>query len=252
MLSCSSFGAAPDVAPHAGRDGSASPPPTPPGAVVTNYRDLVMNDRAIAYFPFDDVVGEGRTTTSLVGGFSCTVNGAKPVPSFISGTALELDGSTSYLDCGMQEAFDFKLTTTFSIEAWISPLVIESSERDILSKTQPGNTFGYRLFVSTDYGIAIARSSGATTIMQAPLAAGGKNHIVATYDGLYLSIYVDGASHGSTADTADAVSTVGTALFLGAGSQSARYFKGVIDEVAIYAYALDPKTVSNHWTARPH
>ena len=76
------------------------------------------------------------------------------------------------------------------------------------------------------------------------------HHVVGTYDGTWLSLYVDGAlagrsRHGGNVSNTPAPITVGNV----ASHPDATAFRGSVDEVAIYQRALPPSSVEKHYFA---
>jgi len=73
-------------------------------------------------------------------------------------------------------------------------------------------------------------------------------HVVGTYDGMNIRLYVNAALVGGP--SAFTVSLGTTYASMGAdGSPQIDFFNGIADEVAIYNYALSSTQISNHYTA---
>ena len=77
------------------------------------------------------------------------------------------------------------------------------------------------------------------------LVAGTTYHVVATFSGTSLKIYVDGALRGTTARTT-AIPDNASGVNVGVGGS---YFDGTIDEVAVYSYELTGQQVTEHYNA---
>jgi Concanavalin A-like lectin/glucanases superfamily len=86
-----------------------------------------------------------------------------------------------------------------------------------------------------------------------PVGSGEWHHIVGTYDGTQLQLYVDGVAVGNPRFHTGTVMPMLAGAFLSIGSEDGRrdafheprYFHGNIDEVAIYKRALTPVEVSD-------
>jgi hypothetical protein len=93
--------------------------------------------------------------------------------------------------------------------------------------------------------------SGYTTVIGPVLALGSWSHIVGSYDGATLRLYVNGAAAGAAA-VGTLASGSGPAFIghLGAegGSPGIYPFSGSIDEVALYGSALSASRVLAHFT----
>ena len=74
-------------------------------------------------------------------------------------------------------------------------------------------------------------------------------HVVMTYDGITLRLYINGSEEDTRALTGKDPSTA--ALNLSYDSRFAGWiFKGAIDEVAIYGYPLNAAEVAAHYAAK--
>jgi hypothetical protein len=67
-----------------------------------------------------------------------------------------------------------------------------------------------------------------------------------TYDGSTLKLYVNGTQNDSRS-AAESLPDTGQALHIGGDSSS--YLPGLLDETAIYTYALTAQQVSEHYNA---
>jgi hypothetical protein len=76
-------------------------------------------------------------------------------------------------------------------------------------------------------------------------------HVVATYDGAYQRVYVDGvsATEKSVSGAISYSANQGQALAIGACDLPHNYFNGSLDEVAFYDKALSSTRVAAHWAA---
>ena len=74
------------------------------------------------------------------------------------------------------------------------------------------------------------------------------NHVVATWNGSSMEIWANGISRGSTALSAP-IDAGTEPLFVGSVLQSYDWFKGAIDEVAVYGSALSAERILAHYSA---
>jgi hypothetical protein len=74
------------------------------------------------------------------------------------------------------------------------------------------------------------------------------HHLVASYDGSLIKLYIDGFEVASVPSTSPLpISTAN--LDLGTAPGGGSFFEGWIDEVAIYASALDAARIKAHYAA---
>ena len=80
------------------------------------------------------------------------------------------------------------------------------------------------------------------------VTSGRWHHVVCTWDGSTMTIYVDGAV-GATAALAGPADVSSSALYLGSSMGAYDWFPGTIDEAAVYAFALSAARVQAHFDA---
>ncbi len=133
-----------------------------------------------------------------------------------------------------------------SIEAIIKPATVTGT-RNIGGVG--GASVGYCLRMSGSEARFVVNGVTASV---AGLAIGTTYHLVGTYDGANVRLYVNGTSSSPAALTG-AINYGGDTDFLIAqrhGTASAQWFSGVIEEVAVYDVALSGATVTAHNAAR--
>lgn len=141
-------------------------------------------------------------------------------------------------------------------------------------RADPSNPMNYvQGLVTTDYFLVeispFGPTAGVTFIVKTPsgfahtsdtngggavVTAGEWHHIVGTYDGAQLQLYVDGLAWGNPSFRSGSIKPMESGSFLAIGSEDGRtseplleprYFHGQIDEVAIYNRALTSNEVHN-------
>jgi len=156
-------------------------------------------------------------------------------------------------------AFDEKLP--FSIEAWIAPDRLEAGvlqrivSKDSLDETQLYHD-GYDLHVTRSDagdGISVVRWTGGASPVEYAAASsapiGVFTHVVSTYDGQTLRLFVNGTKLAESA-SGKSIYGVGSAMTIGARSGDfGASFSGVIDEVALYDHPLPQDRVLKHYQA---
>ena len=135
-----------------------------------------------------------------------------------------------------------------TIEAWVNPSSYAHG-RTIFQKRSPSNVGGY-VFESVHAPFGPENSlqfvimiGGTYTTVQAPanvVSIGTWQHVAATYDGTAMRIYVNGAEVAEMAVSGD-IDAVSDPVVMGRNVVSPEIaWDGLIDEISLYARALDP------------
>jgi len=197
----------------------------------------------VAHYPCDE--GSGTRLRDASGhGNDGAVSGATFV-RFGEGWALRFDGVDDFVDCGRGPGLSPERAV--SVEAWVYPEAVPGAgEAGIIGK-------GYESFVLTYYvdGQCWWYISGGGNNCQAALTVGAWHHVVGTFDGKTLKLYLDGSLADTHASRAETIGQ-GGALFLGKSEGDPQFthnahFKGTIDEVRVYDRALSADEVRGHF-----
>jgi Concanavalin A-like lectin/glucanases superfamily len=225
-----------------------------------SYRDTVVDSGPASYWrlgessnanPGADVQGvvSGTYTNSPTVAQAGTLAGD-------ADTAVSFDGSDDKVAFG--DVYDFAGTASFSLELWLKPGATNSNQwRTPIGKQDNAYTNS-----RTGWNVAVAPNNDATwpakisvdrdqngTIQSArsttSLAIGTWYHVVATYDGQTLRIYVNGVEEDNAQSTQSMSNTTGP---LNVGNLAGwDDFGGLIDEVAVYNRALSATEVQLHY-----
>jgi hypothetical protein len=216
------------------------------GAAIT-YRDEVLADGPHAYWRLGETSGTVagdqtayQNTGTYLGGVSLGQPGA------ISGdpdASAGFDGANDTVR--VPSSASLGPSNGISIEAWINPT--SNVESTIVRKD-----LAYLLRRSADGG-AICRlwkggSARELSTAAGILSAGAWHHLVCTWDGATMTIYVDGSARATLA-VASPVDVTSTDVYLGSSYNSYNWLAGRIDEVAFYDRALTAARVQAHYTA---
>ncbi len=192
----------------------------------------------VGHWSFDEA--EGGTVHDLSGrGADATLHGGELIERG-EGRALALDGVHDWVDCGAGASLD--LTEAVTLEAWVRPDTIPAGEPLIVGKS----TESYGLTFYKDGQCWWYISSGGNNL-KAPLAIDAWNHVVGTFDGETMTIYVNGELVASRASQFDTIAHGGR-FSIGArldddGQPAAQRFRGAIDDVRVYDRALTAEEV---------
>ena len=133
-------------------------------------------------------------------------------------------------------------SSQLTLETWVKPDSVWSSQTVLrkdgqyLLRIADGRVY-FRLWSSWTSTAELATPYG--------IEPDRWQHVVATYDGAYMRIFVDGLSLASRSRTGPLTAT-GNSLYLGASGGSYDYLGGALDEVATYNTALSPATIARH------
>ncbi len=221
-------------------------PYTPTSSI---YSSAVLADHPVAYYPLDetsgnvahDATGDGYNGT-INGGVTLGVPGA--ITSTVGDTAMRLDGHTGYISLGDPAALQ---PAKLSIELWLKTTANTQGNAEVLRKRY----YGYEITLQggvVSFDVADANNQGATVSSSRPLDDGQYHHIVATYDGSAVALYVDGQLNQSL--PTGGIYYLPDAIAIGRdGGHSGSYLDGTVDDVSIYNYALTPAQVTKHFQA---
>jgi hypothetical protein len=152
--------------------------------------------------------------------------------------------------------------SSFSWEAWVKPGLLDDRSRRILSAEDVSGGVllaarstgvvlsrhikaGTRGYYTPDGGSPYGPVAAQATTVRAPLAAGEWSHVVGTFDGTTMRLYVNGKLEASGVSTLFLNSVA--ALSIGSEPRKWLEWDGDLDEVATYRGALDPEEIAEHY-----
>jgi hypothetical protein len=222
------------------------PPPPPAGP----YADTVLADAPVSHWRLGEPAG--TVAADAIG-----PNRGTYVNAPLLGAASLLGGDSANLATGFDGAMDhvriadsasLKLGSPFSLEAWIRPTALPAQSAFASVLTKEGS---YSLQLNGPRLEFTIMQSNARKRLQAPagaVAAGQTYHVVATYDGANRRLYVNGVQVAVGALTGAATSTANP-LVIASWDGREEFFKGTVDEAAVYKTALSAARVAAHWNA---
>ncbi|MFA5211145.1 MAG: LamG-like jellyroll fold domain-containing protein [Patescibacteria group bacterium] len=209
-----------------------------------------MNDNLIAYWSMDE--GNGTTVYDQSGngmnGVFGTGGSAPTWTSGKSGSAVSFDGS-DFVNFGASNYF---CTANFSVEFWMKAGTQANDYPTLIEKFGPdyglaGWAIGLKEKTAKTITYTVGDNSGGWGVGYYSLIKGvvtdnNWHHMVGTYDGRYMSLYIDGVLAGSY--TWSKYTCASSNLYFGYSAySSARAYKGVLDEVKIYNKAIKAEDV---------
>jgi hypothetical protein len=225
-----------------------------PAAKGTSYGGLVLADSPAAFWRLGDKAcgpadasGNGNTGT-YAGGPGLGAHALIADPN----TSVHFDGRNDEIT--FPDSASLSPTKAISVEAWVRPDIVPTASGSVWQLISKWNTallylqggaspkFAFALYdtASSSYASVVV---GTTTV-----AADTVYHVVGTYDGSTMRIYVNGSleatlvRHGSVNNS----SYGGAIAYKGWGTLPSPHFQGRLDEIAIYKTALTPTQVQTH------
>ncbi len=218
------------------------------GGGAADYGATVLEDDPLSYWRLDETSGTSVADemSAVVGSYVNTPTLGE-TPLIDDGTSVKFDeASNERVD--LNDHYDFTGTAPFSAEAWVEAGSMGSQYPQIVSKYASNGWSFY--FDGDDETITFERhgSSGADHATATGLIP-GMHHVVATYDGSAMRLYVDGALADGPIASTRTMPGNSADLSIGDDPLSSWPFSGWIDEVAVYDHALAAGRVQAHYEA---
>jgi hypothetical protein len=229
---------------------SAATSVTTPAATTPAYASAVAADNPVSHWRLGEASG---TTAADVKGVNngtyrqgVLLGGVSLLSRDTGNTSIGVDGTNDWVQVPDSASLD--LRSGFSVEAWIRPDAIPSSGgwASVVTKAESYSIQfnGPRLEFTVMRGgnrFRLQAASGA-------VVAGRTYHVVGTYDGATQRLYLNGTQVASRAQTG--LADAGTwPLAIGSWTGFGEFFRGRIDEAAVYGSVLSAARVSAHYTA---
>ncbi|MBV9255348.1 MAG: hypothetical protein JO054_14040, partial [Actinobacteria bacterium] len=232
-----------EVASHTATGTASNPAPT--------YAPNVLADAPQGYWRLGET--SGTTAADASGNGHTGTYVASPTLSqtgAISGDtdkAAKFNGTTQQVTTTGVSSFTG--VSPFSLEAWVKPAATDASFRRILSKESGGSpNTGYRLWVHSGQ-VGFERQSSTVTnslVTSSTIPTTSFTHVVATFDGATMAIYLNGALSASLKPaTVASLSTTTPTFDIAQGA--AGWFSGTVDEAAVYDHLLTPGRIATHY-----
>ena len=211
-------------------------------AVASAYRDAVLADRPVSYWPLDEAPGS-LVAKDIVSGRDATLTGAATFGvRGVAGTALSVTSRDAFLEVG--DVHDLAGQAPFTIEAWAQPKITEDFTNLGAKRDERGQ--GWILYFRDNGALQFEQrwaSGQRVGFSDTPRAYPQPAHVVVTFDGTKLAMYLDGEKLAKTFQDPGSASDLTVPLVWSAG------YEGLLDEIAIYDRALPPDRVVAHRAA---
>lgn len=227
-----------------GSSGPADGSPADAGADASPYKQAVIADQPVAYWPFDEAAG-ANVARDIIGGKNADVIGMLTFGvKGADGTAVERTATGGSLDVG--DFFDLAGKQAYSIELWGFSKGTNQFENVLSKRGDTGNGW-IVYFRDGNDSVQIEQRYAAgqrTTFAPLPAPKASLHHIVFVYDPndpteKRQRVYIDSTRTDGFSDDGDADdSTTPLRMLL---------FVGILDEVAIYHHALSAERIAEHF-----
>jgi hypothetical protein len=228
-------------------EGAGTPPLPPPAA---GYAQTVLADIPISHWRLGEASGTAAADVRGVNAGTYvnapTLGVTSLLVSDTANKAVTFDGSNDHVSVANSNSL--RIASPLTLEAWIKPtsLPANGSYASVMTKRE-----SYSLQFNGSRIELTIMQNGTRRRTQAPagsIVAGQTYHLVGTYDGTTTRLYINGAQVATTALTGGATLNANP-LFIGSWDGSSEFFRGVIDEPAVYAGALSAARVAAHYDA---
>jgi len=223
------------------------------------YAQAVLSDAPVAYWRLDEASGNFIDKIAATVGTPAGTITRSQVGALADGTTAALfDGITGQVSATIANPG----VGDFTLEAWVKPNGSQPNggTNAFLDKSQGlggGNFTGYWaalnglipfvFFNDTTAGSYIYQNLGGTPVVDAVWS-----HLVFVFVRTgSITAYINGAPVGSVSiSTRTATVAPTSSLFIAKEPLNGMFFKGAIDEAAIYHYALSAQQITNHYALR--
>lgn len=226
---------------------------------IISYPSTVLADTPLTYWRLEETSGTSAkdqgslgNNGTLHGGVTLAQTGAvanDPNDSFL------FDGASGYI--ALPASWKPAGVTALSVECWVNMTALTAATfprlvaSDLPQTTHNGYDLGVNgttgaIFWNVGNGTTYATNTNATIA-----AANAWHHVVGTWDGSNLRVYLDGVVQGAPVALSGTMGTPGFATNIARNPQnSSNFANATIDEVAIYiGTALSATQVANHYNA---
>jgi hypothetical protein len=215
------------------------------------YQAPIVTDGLVLALDAGNLVSyeSGSTTTySMTGSLTGSlVNGVKYNSG--NGGSWVFDGTDDYINFGNTPSTTIT-GSSVSLEAWVNYNISQQDWKGIMYKAN-GNSSGYQLFIDSAERVAfgvITTAGFSRPNAGFTLPENTWNHIVGSYDGSNMRIYVNGILY-STTPQSGSILTSTTNLYVGM-SFASEEFPGYISVARIYNRGLSTSEVQQNFNAQ--
>lgn len=237
-----------------------------PEQVLQDMQGGVLGDSGsrlpdpIAHYSFDEQQGQAVNNKGILGStangtLGATSGSSTDDPTWKTKTDCKVNGCLSfdggdYLNIGNNSAFD---NSTISTSAWVKFSSFTPNQYIIGKEISTIPYGGWMLRINgngkLDYSISVGATNYLTEYTVSSMYTDTWYHVMGTYDGETINLYLDGKLVATNTSPSGAITTNSANVNIGRSEGFGRYFNGKIDEVKIYNVALTPEQVRQDMNA---
>jgi len=215
---------------------------------ITTRTNEEQSPGPIAYWKFDE--GYGATANdSTANANNGTISEAtwQDESICLSGKCLQFDGTDDYVSIANDD--EISGLAEITVEAWINPKT-SGVWRGIIGsegtgayhfQIQTGNLLQFYVYGPGDDAFSTTSFSGSNLNKWF--------HVVGTYDGSTIKVYVNGVEEGSQGGLSGDIAS-SSDIRIGRASSVSRTFNGFMDDVKIYPYARTATQIKSDYASR--
>lgn len=219
---------------------------------LDDYSALVISDSPLFYLRLgesagptaSDSSGNGRNGTYTGG---VTFSETSLLPGATDNSSVKFNGSTGYVS--IADASWMDVTTAGSWEAWIKTTA-SGAIKTILARDDVSTNRAFELRLTAAGKLQLVLYSAPSTTIGFPegpvINDGIIHHVVATYDGAFITYFVDGIQVTRSAATGT-IANVAYAIHIGSLAGAFQFWDGWVDEAAFYGRTISPAEIREHY-----
>lgn len=206
------------------------------------FAQTIATDGLVSYWDMNQDAISGETVEDVWGDNDGLLVGQPAIVEGKYGDAVELDGAGQYVEIADHESL--QLWEAHTLEAWIFQR--ESRSSRIIDKITAGTADGPHL--DTHPGTTLRSCAGNCVSATTAYSLEEWHHVVNTFDKGEVKLYLDGSVEGE-GQVGSPLSGNAVSFKIGADSNGANLFVGIVDEVRVYNRALSEDEVSQNMQA---
>jgi hypothetical protein len=209
--------------------------------IINNNNNYGISlDGLVAYYPFDNDTLDYSGYVNTGTGYNITYSTGHYSKSIL------LNGSTNYVNLGTPTIL--KLNNSWSISAWVNPYNLGSKMAIVTKGTSGYSADNFYMYINTakhlEVGIQNYSGEGSAS-GTSTLSVNNWYHLVGTFNGSQISIYVNGINEANTTRNGPVSYTYNPDLHIGGYTAAGENFNGTIDSISIWNRTLSYSEVNN-------
>jgi serine/threonine protein kinase/thiol-disulfide isomerase/thioredoxin len=221
------------------------------GSVVEGELWSFSTGDLVGWWQFDETEGRTAADSSGRGHHGSLIGNPQWQPGRIGG-ALTFDGLNDYVS--IKDAADFDITKEITVACWVNVAKFDIPWQAIIAKgnqawriirAQSGKNIE---FACT--GVSVPNTIWGNVFGKTVVDDGQWHHLAGIYGGKRVCLYVDGVLDTSIEGAGNLNSNDDYVLIGANAGDQWRYWRGLIDDVRVYSYALSEEQIKELYAGR--